>query len=196
MTLAVDPDVFDARLRRHRYRPRRQLIRCSEGVLGSGNEQRRHFDRGQMLNSQPIRLAGRMQWIADQHKPAKIVWGRLLINSGRNHRTHPSTHRATADHQGFVVGQQRQFLTNRRQEHRGPIRGLATLLSVREVCSHAADRSDSFFDGDQRRLRRTRTGTRIEQQRGHDTLPVSTRRASLRSRIALLAFTLLPPWSG
>ena len=141
-------------------------------------------------------LPGRVQRIADQHEPLQVAGPGQAVGAGGDHRAHPPTHRAAAHHERLVDRERRQLVADRGEQHRRAVGRLAALLAVREVGAHARVRCEPPLGGHQRRVRRVGPGAGVQQHGHQPSFPVRMRRASLRSRIDLLAVERSPPWSG
>ena len=69
-----------------------QFFGTTKGVVGAVNEQTWHRKSRQMLNTQLVGLAGRMQRIRDKHQRGGGQWCTDLVASGHRHRAHSATH--------------------------------------------------------------------------------------------------------
>ena len=82
--------------RRDRRSPVLQLVGRAERIAGAVDEQARHVEAWQVLDAQRVGLAGRVQWIRDQHQPA---CRQRILGVTDHHRADPAAHRSAAEYQ-------------------------------------------------------------------------------------------------
>ena len=141
-----------------------QLVGRAERVARAADEQARHVQPGEVLDAQRVRLARRVQRIADQHE--RLGRQRILgVTDGQ--RADPPAHRPAAEHETAAA----QRLRPRRAPPAaapagGPGRSRPARRYGKSARTHA-HRGDGLLDGHQARMRRRRAGAG-EQQQLHD----------------------------
>ena len=137
-----------------------QLVRRPERVAGAAHEEARHGDAREVLDAQRLRLARRVQRIAEQHEPER---GERIGVVGNDERTDAAAHRPAAEHQ--AVGRQlraaRQLgrgFAHRCLEHGRPIRAAPPRGLVREVEAQRRDLRVGERVGDRRQRGRVHVG--------------------------------------
>ena len=160
--LALQPNVHDLGLGRHRRRPMRELVGRAERIVGAVDEQRR--DRGWPPGGRRATApAARVDAAgADRPEPARLA-GAFWPSTPANHGAHAPAHRAPTNHPRLVRGKRRRASRGSTRSAPGPGRGPCALQCGTGSRPGRAQRCHRPLDRQQRGLVAVGSGARVQR---------------------------------